>query len=171
MLKVAEIFVAVAVAFATAAAFFGCKSVDDERVPVMPVSIGFVTVADWNIYGVNGAGQYNIFIRDERKPADFFYTERSATGFGGVLLVCDYIGEPRAYDLACPVECKRDVRVEVDSDDHNLAVCPMCGSKYDVFSNFGAPVSGEAVRRGNGYGLRQYRVGTGRGGEYRVITN
>lgn len=160
---------AVAVTLVAAAVVSGCKSVDDDRVPVMPVNIGFATVADWNIYGVNGAMDWNVFIRSERRPSGFFYTEATYTGFGGVLLVCDALGNPLAYDLACPVECRQDVRISVNPDDNYLAECPECHSRYDVFSLYGNSVSGPAADRG--YGLRRYSVGPGRGGEYRVVTN
>ncbi len=51
-----------------------CHTIDDDRIPVTPVNIVFNTVADWNIYGVTGAMDYRLFIRDQRKPANFPYT-------------------------------------------------------------------------------------------------
>ena len=41
-------------------------------------------------------------------------------------LVCDVMGVPKAYDAACPVEVKRDVRVFIN-DEHE-AECPVCHS-------------------------------------------
>ncbi|MBD5234265.1 MAG: hypothetical protein HDS65_08835 [Bacteroidales bacterium] len=146
-----------------------CHSLDDDRVPVQPVNIVFPTVAEWNVYsGVSGALTWNRFIRQERIPSKFPYTANTYTGFGGVLLVCDVLGNPQAFDLACPVECRQNVRVAVKVDDEHLAVCPECGSKYNVFSLMGHPVSGEAARKG--YALRRYRVGPGLGGDYMVVS-
>lgn len=89
------------------------------------------------------------------------------TGYGGVLLVADINGMPRAYDLSCPVENNPEIRVKVDMETTD-AVCPKCGSHYDVFVNYGSPTSGPAAK--NGYGLTRYMVGSGPNGEYRVIS-
>lgn len=148
--------------------FAGCDSVNDDRVPVRPVQIAFGTVAEWNIYGVGGALDYRRFIRDERIPANYPYTANTFTGFGGVLLTCDVLGNPKAFDLSCPVECKQTVRVEVNTDEY-VAECPVCHSTYDVFSLPGTPLSGPAADKG--YALRRYRVGPSQGGAYMLISN
>lgn len=145
----------------------GCHSVDDDRIPVAPVNVVFNTVADWDIYGVNGAMQSRRFIREQREPRAFAWTANTFTGFGGILLVSDVMGEAKAYDLACPVERRADTRVAID--DEMLARCPVCGSTYDVFSLNGAPVGGPAAR--DHFGLRPYHVGPSRNGTaYRVIS-
>lgn len=146
---------AVACAIAISA---GCHTLDDDRIPPMAVNIAFPSVAEWNIYGVNAALDYRYFIPERKLPTGFFYTASTYTGFGGVLLLCDVLGNPMAYDLACPVECKASTRVAIDSESH-LAVCPVCGSTYDVFSLNGHPTGGIAAERG--YGLRRYRVSAG----------
>ena len=151
---------ATAVTIVAAAAVYSCHSLDDDRIPVQPVNISFATVADWNIYGVNGALEWRRFIRSDRIPPNYPYTAMTYTGFGGVLLLCDVLGNPQAYDLACPVECRQDVRVFINTEDEHLAECPECGSKYNVFSLMGHPVSGIAATRG--YALRRYCVGAGR---------
>ena len=144
-----------------------CKHLDDDRVPVMPVNIVFATPADWDVYGVSGALSYKNFIRERRVPASFPYTALTYTGYGGVLLLCDVQGAPQAYDLSCPVEHKADVRVAIDEDDEFLARCPQCGSKYNVFSLTGHPVSGPAAK--DGFALRRYRVGP-QGSNYMVVS-
>lgn len=145
----------------------GCHTVDDDRIPVMPVNIVFYTVADWNIYGVAGALDYKYFIREQRKPANFPYTAMTYTGFGGILLLSDVMGNAQAYDLSCPVEADKNVRVQID--DEMLAHCPKCGSTYDVFSLQGNPVSGRAAELG--YGMRHYHVAPGRdGAAYMVVS-
>ncbi len=73
----------------------------------------------------------------------------------GVVLVGDFVGDPQAYDLSCPVEVKRDVRISIDPDQA-VARCAVCGSTYDVFRQ-GAPLSGKAAEKG--YAMRKYRVG------------
>lgn len=145
-----------------------CHSLDDDRLPAAAVSLTFYTVADWNTYGVGGALDYRRFIKSERIPSNYPYTALNYTGYGGLLLVCDINGNPLVYDLACPVECKYSVRVNVDKESLT-AECPVCHSTYDIFSLYGHPLSGTAAERG--YGLKRYRIGSGSGGEYMVITN
>lgn len=148
--------------------FSACHTVDDERIPYAPVRISFTTQSMWEIYGISGALDYKRFILEDNIPANFPYTSLSYTGFGGVLLCGDIHGIPVAYDLSCPVERTRNVRIIVNEDAAN-AYCPKCQSVYDVFSNNGAPLSGEAAQKG--YGLRRYYVGAGGQGEYREIRN
>lgn len=152
-----------------AAALFsvGCDRLDDQRIPPAPVNISFATVGDWNVLGVGGALDYKRFIKDEFIPADYHYSAISATGFGGVLLVCDVNGNPAAYDLSCPVECKRDVRIFVNTDEL-VGECPKCHSTYDIFTLGGYPLSGQAAK--DGFGLRRYNVGPGRS-DYMLISN
>lgn len=144
------------------AAVTGCSHIDDDRLPPVPVRIDFVSVGDWNAYGVGGALESRRFIKNV-EPAGFPWTALTYTGFGGVLLVCDVNNQPLAYDLACPYECKSDIRVRIVE---TVAECPVCHSTYDVFSNLGTPLSGPAAERG--YGMTRYRVGPGQY-EYMVI--
>lgn len=153
-------FVAVLAAFTSA-----CHRIDNHRLPVSYVNITFLSVGEWDLYGVSGAGQHKRFILPERIPAGFPYTAMSATGLGGVLLCTTYMGTPVAYDLACPVECRASVRVFINDD--NEAECPVCHSRYDVFEKFGYPVAGTAADRG--YGLEVYSVGPGPQGEYMMV--
>ncbi|MDE7026180.1 MAG: hypothetical protein K2O88_09935 [Paramuribaculum sp.] len=152
-------------ALGLAANTVSCHKVDDDRTPYAPVYIPFTTAGDWDVYGVSGAMLSNSFIKSQRLPKGYPYTDLSQTGFGGVLLVSTYQSEPRAYDLSCPVECRRDILVSIDGD---VAVCHTCGSTYDVF-NVGAPLSGPAAQ--HHYGLTRYNVGNGANGVFRVITN
>ena len=154
------------VAVLATAVLTGCHTIDDNRIPVAPVNIVFYSVADWDIYGVAGATSYRRFIRAERVPSNFPYTATTFTGYGGILLVSDVMGNPQAFDLSCPVEVKQTVRVAIDPETM-LAKCPRCGSTYDVFSLLGSPVSGMAADRG--YGLRHYHVSPS-GSAYMVVS-
>ena len=60
-----------------------------------------------------------------------------------------------AYDMACPIECQSNVRIEVD-EEAGIAVCRKCGSTYDVFNGYGQPLSGRAQEKK--YGLTSYIV-------------
>ena len=145
----------------------GCDRLDNQRIPPAPVNITFATVGDWNVQGIGGALDYKRFIKEQLLPPDYHYSALSATGFGGILLAGDVNGEPVAYDLSCPVECKRDVRIFVDAEAM-VAECPKCHSTYDIFSLGGHPLLGQAAR--DGFGLRRYNVGPGRN-EYMIVSN
>lgn len=132
-----------------------CEEINDDRIPPLAVNIEFSNVGMWNTYGVAAAPDYRYFVKSERLPSNFPYTELTYTGFGGVLLVSDIMNMPRAYDMACPVEAKNTVRIYIDREKLQ-AVCPQCGSRFDVFDNAGYPLSGPAAEKR--YGLQQYHV-------------
>lgn len=149
-----------------------CHEVRDDRIPQMPVNIALTDVGLWNTYGVTGYGLYRCFSlqASPTEPAGFPWLADSRTGFAGVLLIGGmdpYSGQtnaPLAYDLACPVERRQDVRVYV-SDDTFEAICPVCGSHYDVCMAGGAPVSGPAAAKNHRYALKRYKcIGSPEGG-------
>ncbi|MDE6145631.1 MAG: hypothetical protein K2O38_08090 [Muribaculaceae bacterium] len=154
----------------------GCHhsiDINFNRVPRLNIYVPFTTEGVWDSYGAKAPLDARRFIRPS-EPAGFPYQDYSFTGYGGVLQLCDLHGTLRAYDLSCPVECQRDVRVVIDYST-NLARCPKCGSTYDVFlldvsaPLAGAPVSGPALT--SGYGLRRFNVVFGVDGRYALITN
>lgn len=146
-----------------------CDRLDDDRVPPAPVHLAFRSVADWHTWGLGGATDSRRFILTdtERIPSGYPFTALDRTGFGGLLLVEDVNGNVEVYDLACPVECKASVRIEVDKEAF-IAECPRCHSTYDIFSLYGHPLSGEAAEKG--WGLRRYHATQGVS-PYMVITN
>lgn len=154
-----------------------CDRIDDERIPNYPVYIPLSDSGSWNVYGVSGFGSHKRFILSPalRMPSGFPYTQQSATGFGGVLLIGGmdpFSGTteiPLAYDLSCPVEAKSDVRVEVEGESYH-AVCPVCGSVYDVTMGAGAPISGPSTDHTRKYGLRRYKCNATLNGGF-IITN
>lgn len=155
-----------------------CENVNDERIPNMLVNISLNDSGLWNIYGVSGFGNNKNFIysaNGQSLPSGFSYKYGSGTGFGGVLLIegmdpfSALTSVPLAYDLACPVERKADVRVIIEPDTY-MAICPKCNSIYDVTMQKGAPISGIAATGSNKYALRSYNcIPSGNGGYF--ITN
>lgn len=155
----------------------GCHSIDDDRIPNYAVSINISDAGMWNTYGIAGFGTHRkfIFTSSMHEPSSFPFTRQSATGYGGVLLIGGMdpftatTDLPLAYDLSCPVEVKPDIRVEIEGDLYE-AVCPVCGSHYDVTMGGGAPLSGPAASGKYKYGLRRYQcIPSGSGGY--LITN
>lgn len=164
---VARLFLLFAIFFSLA----GCSdSVDDNRIPYCEVHLTFRTAGEWNLYGVKGdAADYQRYIlaTDMKVPASFPYTALDRTGYGGLLIVTDVLGDLHVYDLSCPYECSPRIRVDIPSGEL-YARCPSCGSTYEVFSNGGMPRSGPAAERG--YALQRYAINSGGALNYRVVT-
>lgn len=158
-------------------AFSACNQVDDDRIPSLPVYINLSGNGMWNSYGVSGVGVSQRFInwKGTVSPSGFSFTANTYLGFGGVLLiggVDPFTSDPNvplAYDLACPVERSQTVRVNIDPDNLD-AVCPQCGSRYDVIIAGGSPVGGPALTGEYKYGLRRYVCDPAQGGGY-IIHN
>ena len=156
-----------------------CNTIDSDRIPAYPVNINLTPQGNWDVYGVAGIGDSRCFVRDERRPSNFPWTAQTRTGYGGVLLVrgndvfTNESDVPLAYDMACPVECRQSVRVqmtEIEGKPLPMAQCPVCKSVYDVLMGAGRPVAGPALT--DNYGLRIYQCyppANGMGGY--LITN
>jgi hypothetical protein len=87
-------------------------------------------------------------------------------GYGGILVI-NGIGADEvnlfAYDLACPVEVDRNVKV-VAADNIGQVVCPKCKAVYNISNGSGSPVSGSK------YFLKAYRVSP-QGNDRYLISN
>lgn len=151
-------------------ALTGCSSVDTDRIPPAGVNLIFPTVGDWQRYGVSGAGQYRRFIMGQNEPSGFPYKESEATGYGGLLLVMDPMGQLMVYDLACPycAPVLQRIAFESHTDEAGIFSCGKCGSTYDVYF-YGSPRSGPAAEKNNRFGLQRYRITVGGSSPYAVI--
>ena len=80
----------------------------------------------------------------------------AAAGYNGNgLIICSGVEEYYAYDRTCPhdyVNNSLSVKVDIDPKDSRIAVCPKCGTKYELTVG-GTPLSG--VGR---YPLKNYRT-------------
>lgn len=137
-----------------AMAAVACESVDSQRIPALAVNIDLSNAGLWTTYGVSGYGMCRMFSREDHIPNDFAYTERTYTGYGGVMLVYGING-PVAYDRACPVEVKKSAVLYFDSSTLE-AYCKTCGSRFSVCEADGVPVKGPALE--NRYGLQRLSV-------------
>lgn len=72
-------------------------------------------------------------------------------GFSGVLVVCGYNNIYYAFDLCCPHEAKRDVKVVADNTGY--AKCPKCGTSYEIGYGTGTPSNGPSE-----YALTRFQV-------------
>ncbi|MDR2147548.1 MAG: (2Fe-2S)-binding protein [Tannerella sp.] len=84
---------------------------------------------------------------------DVNLAQGESVGFGGVLVVHDMLGAYKAFDLACAYEVRQDVTVQVDNEVL-YAVCPVCGTQYDVGTGNGAP-NGKSRHYLRMYSVRQ----------------
>lgn len=131
----------------------GCEDAVNDRIPAAAVNINFGNAAIWGVYGVSAYPDHREFIKSENKPRGFTYVANSATGYGGVMLVCTPTNVVLAYDMSCPVERSSTIRIEYD-DDELVLRCPHCNSTYDVST--GSPLSGTALKEK--YLLQPYAV-------------
>ncbi len=94
MKKIALLFLIVSSYWLT-----GCNTVDSDRIPPVNVNLIFTTIGEWELYGVSGAGSYQRFIAPLRQPVGFPYKGLEGTGFGGLLLVADPMGDYQVFNL------------------------------------------------------------------------
>lgn len=87
------------------------------------------------------------------------------TGFGGLLVFRTAEGSIFAYDLSCPHEDNREVKVQ--PADNGKAVCPRCGSVFVTMYGLGTVESGPSAEPLQRYTVRK---DFGREGVF-VITN
>ena len=79
-----------------------------------------------------------------RKPGE-------AVGVSGILVVCGLDNNYYAYDLCCPHEAVKNVRIV--PNDLCQATCPKCGTVYETGYGAGNPSSGVSK-----YPLKRYSV-------------
>ncbi len=122
-----------------------CTQTEHSYFPSYPVYLELdLTFEDKDLNGVMAYKEYIL-----GKTSGLGATER--TGLGGVLVYHSVDGY-FAYDLSCPNETQASVRVEMDENGIN-AVCPKCGSTYNIFEGYGRLEKGPATR-----GLKQYQT-------------
>lgn len=83
--------------------------------------------------------------------------EYDRLGYGGILVICGMSStnttdpyQYYAYDLSCPHEADRNIRVV--PNESGQAICEECGSVYEIGFGTGVPVEGDSNER-----LKSYR--------------
>lgn len=100
---------------------------------------------------INISTEYPHFVPSNIYSYLIFEEQRYLTdkiGYAGVLVFIGGDEKYYAFDLACPNEAKRTVKVEMDGI---FAVCPECGEAYDLSSGLGVPTKGICTE-----GLKRY---------------
>lgn len=133
-----------AIATVALAVFASCE----EYKSVIPDTAVYVErnpLVDKDAFNLNAIGGFDE-IKSMSKQTD-------RLGYGGILIYHGLDDNIYAFDLACTKEVKRSVRVVTDSLVTGQAVCPECGSVFNVAYGSGNRISGDAPE-----GLRRYRV-------------
>lgn len=120
-------------------------------IPDMPVSYSLNILRDAPILNTPG-GYVEVTVPDK---------VNQYLGYGGLLIFCGFDNKYYAYDLACPHEHKREVKIKASMV--GTAVCDSCKTVFDVGFGSGFANSGPSK-----YPLRQYRVT--RSGDYLRVT-
>ena len=74
-------------------------------------------------------------------------------GYGGIVIFHNFDDQFVAFDMACPYEVDKDIPVSVGMSGQ--AVCPQCGSTYEIGYSQGYPIKGPSQLP-----MRQYNVAT-----------
>ena len=142
----------------------------------------FITLLLWAVSCVDEASRFTVpysrvFFRIDVNGLDSdltFFSHKTfvqgrtvgeQTGYGGLLVFRTAEGSVFAYDLCCPHEDSREIKVQPAAD--GKAVCPKCGSVFVTMYGLGSVESGPSAEP-----LQRYTVRTdfGREGVF-VITN
>ncbi|OAV72260.1 hypothetical protein Barb4_00048 [Bacteroidales bacterium Barb4] len=124
-----------------------CTKVEEIRIPYRPVYLELDLAFE-------DRGLLELYSHRIYMPNDKTLLAIEKTGFGGVLVFHGMdigFGAYQAYDAACPFEAKANTVVAVEDDIY--AVCPVCGSRYDLTAG-GIPAPGSAST----YRLHRYNV-------------
>lgn len=139
----------------------GCNNrVDNTSVPyaVVNFQIDVSMAGSDNQLREGMAGNSKVF--DELHPA-FHSAAYGSYGVSGVVVVRAIDDKLYAFDLCCPHEGKRDIRLAVDGF---FATCGNCGSSFEIGNGTGYVNKGpskQPLKRYNVYGSygELYRVG------------
>lgn len=95
-----------------------------------------------------------------------FIAGKEHAGYGGVLVINTISYGLRAFDLACPNEVSKNIRIEITDNTGLYATCPKCGIKYEV----GESGSGIATNADKKLYLTQYTV-IAKGNQEYIVSN
>ena len=113
-----------------------CEDNYVSSIPNSPVYLDLnLTTAPYNKLNYS-SNQFFYFESREGLP------ETSSIGYGGMIVNTGFDGSFYAFDMCCPYELKRTIRVY--PNDIGQAVCATCGSVFDIANGTGFPSSGVA---------------------------
>ncbi|HBT84419.1 MAG TPA: hypothetical protein DEB12_00730 [Porphyromonadaceae bacterium] len=143
--------------------FLSCED-NTPRLTIPYAPVNFTVDLNSYDYSLRESLSFKIFTETERR----FDSDRF--GYAGLLVVADVTGSTiYAYDLCCPYEDNRNIKVEPTGD--GKAICYECKSVFDIMRGhsglgFGTPVSGPSEEP-----LQSYLVYSSRPGVYEVVNS
>jgi hypothetical protein len=130
-----------------------CKREEYSNIPYSPVNL---TLYPEDMMQLAGSPSHLSFIRPKNAGDQL--------GYGGLLVVHGLDYTPSAtyyvYDLACPVESQKNIRIQPD-DTGLTATCNRCGSVFNI-ADGGYPQSGTELK------LIRYQITPLGNGSYRI---
>lgn len=144
--------------------FSSCGNDSDSPVPDYAVALNLNLTTLYPTFkgSINDTLVFDKYGPDSTKYLSYHYYY---LGYSGVLVYTDLSGNYLAFDLCCPYEVDKHVRVYPQED--GTAVCPKCGSTFILY--YGGQVSkGPSI-----YPLKQYQVNYSStvSGDYLIIRN
>ena len=124
--------------------FSACRNTDDSSIPDVPVYLNLNLSINYNTF--KAPLQYEYFT--EKDEASGVYN----TGYAGVLVNINMDSRYCAFDMCCPHEKQKDVRVYPDKSG-GWATCEKCGSQFDLVYGYGQVSKGPAKE-----GLKRYKA-------------
>ncbi len=122
--------------------FTGCDDTYISSIPDYPVNMQLNLTTTYPTF----KNSYNQFLTFEKR-----ILEMDRIGFGGIIVNTGFDGSYYAWDMACPYEAKKTIKVR--PNDLGQAVCDSCKSVYDIGFGVGNPASGPAKEV-----LKKYRT-------------
>lgn len=117
-----------------------CSKGIEPSLPTYPVNLIIDLDLEWRLKAVQAHKIFN--------KSNTVYQYDAQTGMGGILIYHGFDNNGGgakdayyAFDAACPYEASTNAIVEVD-EDGIYAVCPKCGSKYELLNGLGNPTQG-----------------------------
>lgn len=119
-----------------------CAKQLEPSIPYYPVYVEIDLNQEWRLQAPQASKIFNQSNIDQE-------LERGKTGLGGVLVYYGLSVDGSknmyyAFDAACPHEASKNTVLEVVDDIY--AVCPKCGSKYEILTGVGNPKEGPSTK-------------------------
>lgn len=127
--------------FIISSILLGCRNTDVSSIPDVPVYLNLNLTINYNTF--RAPLQYLTF--EKRNDAVGAYN----VGYGGVLVNINVESKYCAFDMACPYEKDKKIKVRPDQTG-GFAVCEQCGSKFDLVYGYGQVTQGpskESLKR------------------------
>lgn len=140
-----------------------CNDTYVSSIPNYPVSLQLSLTSTYPTFK-NSSNEYLLIELENRR----FDTDR--IGFGGILVYTgislDDSGNTQyyAFDMACPYEADKTIKVHPIEGSLGKVQCETCGSIFDISFGFGAPTEGPAKEA-----LKKYRTSLSSNGDVLYI--